>query len=266
MTVEQCSWQIINDKTIELHRRIAAYIKVGTSLVHLNTFVGQQIQDLKCKSECLGFPLYPQKFPSHACYSINDVICHGNHLYKKYIEEGDVVSIDIALSLDGYIADLATTYIIKTPKKDEDLLLCTTGRMALQTAMRAIPKDNNLLINTYSQAVEMAVERSLGNCFVVKHFGGHTIKRNKMHSPPYVPNYPCEYSVGNFQPGQIYALEPMIGIGTGLTKDDDDYPYMPRTSNGQNSCHFEHNILITEKNELICLSKGMDELPIIIGV
>ena len=178
-------------------------------------------------------------FPASICTSINQEIVHGIPSKKRVLEEGDIVSIDIGVKLDGYYTDSATTVPVGKINAESRRLLDVT-KLALAAGIEAATPDNH--IGDIGAAVEAVVEEA--GFTVVRDLVGHGIGVG-FHEDPQVPNYGKPKRGVRLQPGLTIAIEPMVNIGGPATRTMPDR-WTVVTVDGSRSAHFEHTIAITE--------------------
>lgn len=248
------------------HQRLVNFVRAGQTLAQIDAEVARIFRDLRCKSCFLGYrlPRLPA-FPSHACLSLNECIVHGTAGYvTRPLVEGDLLKIDIGVTYNGWIGDAAWTYAVKSASPTmKKLMAC--GRDALAKAVASLGPTSPLL--DHATAVQSCVERTHG-FFCVRGLGGHGIGR-KLHGPPFVantvPTHPGEWPEALLKPsvGTLVAIEPMIAVGTGNTKQGrGEWPIF--TADGSLAVHYEADVLITPDGRRD-LTEGMQELPDVVG-
>ncbi|MBF0504087.1 MAG: type I methionyl aminopeptidase [Candidatus Omnitrophica bacterium] len=178
-------------------------------------------------------------FPGAACVSVNEGVVHGIP-GKRVICNGDIVSIDIGIIYEGYYSDMAVTVPIGTPSVEIRRLLDVT-RESLYRGIDQAREGRRL--SDISFAVQNFVE--MHGFSVVRDFVGHGIGR-ALHEDPEIPNYgrPSEGPV--LAEGMVFAIEPMVNMGTHRTRTLAD-GWTVVTEDGKPSAHFEHTIAITSK-------------------
>ncbi|MFL5497255.1 MAG: type I methionyl aminopeptidase [Gemmatimonadaceae bacterium] len=179
-------------------------------------------------------------FPSSICTSINHEIVHGIPSKKRLIEEGDIVSIDIGVKLDGYYTDSATTVAVGRIDPASKRLLEVTQR-ALAAGIAAATAENH--IGDIGAAVQSVVEAA--GFSIVRDLVGHGIGVG-FHEDPQVPNYGKPKRGVRLQPGLTIAIEPMVNVGQPGTRTMPDR-WTVVTVDGTRSAHFEHTIAVTEE-------------------
>jgi len=254
-------------RVADTHTAIASYLRTGLTLAQIDSEIARILASLDCKSCFLGYRaggLPP--FTSHACLSVNDCIVHGTAgMTSAPLKPGDIISIDIGVTHKGWIGDAAWTYAIEDYPDDQTHRLMDAGKESLRRGIETIAPGKQFL--DWAVAVQTVVERDFGfKC--VRGLGGHGYGR-RLHEPPYIsnvaPTYPGEWpeAFGRWEPGILVALEPMLAVGTGRTKQDRKrWPIF--TADGSMSVHYEADILVTaDGNEN--LTAAMWDLPDIVG-
>jgi len=264
-------------KVVEVHRRLAEWLKEGVTLPEIDGFVAKTLDEIDCKSCFLGYRSGSHAaFPSHACLSVNDCVVHGTAGYytepnsnrAKKIVQGDIVKIDIGVKHRGWIGDAAWTYVFGKPSPQVKKL-CDSGKESLKRGVRELKPGNSYL--AFARAVQGHVE---GECrfHLIRGLGGHGYGQT-LHAPPFVsntvPTYPGEWPDAHSPclPGTLVAVEPMIAIGTGLTRQKQgagrktEWPVY--TKDGSLSVHYEHDVLITENGPRV-LTAELEELTDVI--
>jgi len=178
-------------------------------------------------------------FPASICTSINQEIVHGIPSKKRVISEGDILSIDIGVRLDGYYTDSATTVAVGNVDAKSQRLLDVT-REALAAGIAAATPDNHL--GDIGAAVQEVVESA--GFSVVKDLVGHGIGVG-FHEEPQVPNYGKPKRGVRLTPGLTIAIEPMVNVGKPETRTMPDR-WTVVSVDGTRSAHFEHTVAVTE--------------------
>lgn len=197
-------------------------------------------------------------FPASLCISVNDVVVHGIP-GDQVLEQGDVVSIDAGLIIEGWHSDAARTHIVGAPRRqaDEDLVRITgealwAGIAALATADR---------VGDIGAAIEDFVNAAAGDALShLEDFGGHGIG-SAMHQPPDVMNYRTRSRGPKVRPGMCLAIEPMLIQGPGDWQLEDD-DWTVRATGGGRAAHWEHSVAVTEHGILVLTAAdgGREEL------
>jgi len=178
-------------------------------------------------------------FPASLCVSINEEVVHGIPGQRK-VKEGDIVSLDVGVNLNGYFGDGAITLPVGKVDQDARRLLEVTER-ALYVGIEKAKAGNRLFDISY--AIQTWVE---GHGFsVVRDYVGHGIGRD-LHEEPQIPNFGTPHQGPRLEKGMVLALEPMVNEGTYDVKILPD-GWTVVTTDGKRSAHFEHSIAITEE-------------------
>jgi methionyl aminopeptidase len=219
---------------------VSAAGRAGVRLVDLDAMAADLIADAGAKPSFLGYhPQWaPTPYPGVLCLSVNQAIVHG--IPDGYVlTDGDVLSIDCGVHLDGYHGDAALTVGIGAVD-DEAVRLMDTTERALSAAIAAARPGAKM--GDISHAVE-SVARA-GRYGLPKSLGGHGIG-TEMHEDPHVPNTGRAGRGITLREGLVIAIEPMLtegGRDTGRTLEDG---WTIVTTDGSRAAHFEHTIAIT---------------------
>lgn len=252
-------------KVVEVHQRLAEFIRTGLTLGAIDAFVGETLESIGCRSCFNGYRagnLPP--FPSQACLSVNDCIVHGTAAsLERPLESGDVLKIDIGVSYRGWIGDAAWTYVFGAPPAEVRRLL-DAGKESLRLGIEQLRPGRTFL--DFARAVQTHVEHERG-LHLVRGLGGHGYGR-QLHAPPFVsnvvPRFPNEWPDAGrpCEPGTLVAVEPMIAVGTAETRQASRrWPIY--TADGSLAVHHEHDVLITEDGPRV-LTHGLEDLPDVI--
>ena len=177
-------------------------------------------------------------FPGNVCTSINEVVVHGIP-GKEKLRDGDIVSLDIGVKLDGYFADAAVTFGVGHVSNEAKRLIEVTKK-SLQAGIDQIWPGNHL--SNVSRAVQDTVESN--GYSVVRAFVGHGIG-SELHEPPEIPNFGSPGKGITLKPGMVLALEPMVNMGTYEVEVLGD-GWTAVTKDRKLSSHFEHTVAVTE--------------------
>lgn len=177
-------------------------------------------------------------FPGSVCISINEEIVHGIPSDRRVLEEGDIVSVDVGVRLDGWCSDSAWTFPVGEVDADSAHLLEVT-RTALDAAIEATVDGGH--IGDIGAAVEGTVE---GTGFeIIRDLVGHAVGKD-VHEEPQVPNRGRRGFGPPLRPGMVLAIEPMLAVGTWRIRTLDDN-WTVVTEDGSRSAHFEHTVAVT---------------------
>jgi methionyl aminopeptidase len=221
------------------HREIATIIRPGISTWDIDQFVEEFLAKHGATPEQKGFHGYPYA----TCGSVNDVICHG-FPKKEPLRDGDIVTIDMVVRKNGWLADSAWSYEVGTVSPEAKRLLEVTEKSLYLGIEKAIVGnrigDISHAIQTYAQAQGYSV---------VRDFTGHGIGE-EMHEEPYVPHFGPPGRGQRLKEGMVITIEPMLNIGTYHVSIDDD-GWTARTRDGKLSAQYEHTIAITADGPVI---------------
>lgn len=221
------------------HREIEKRIRPGVTTWEIDQFVEHFLAAHGAAPEQKGYKGYPYA----TCASVNDVICHGFPRMEP-LQEGDIVTIDMVVNLDGWLADSAWSYAVGTVSPAAEKLLDTTKK-ALYLGIEQARAGNR--IGDISHAIQQYAE---GQGFsVVRQFIGHGIGRN-MHEAPEVPHYGPPGKGLRLKEGMVFTIEPMLNAGKYYARIDAD-GWTARTADGSLSAQYEHTIAITADGPVI---------------
>jgi methionyl aminopeptidase len=181
-----------------------------------------------------GLPAYPAVL----CVSVNDEIVHGIPGPRE-LADGDIVSLDFGVSVDGYHGDSAVTVPVGGIS-DESRRLLDVTRQSLDDAMEVMRP--GVRLSDIGHAVQSRAEGS--GFAVVREFAGHGIGR-LLHEPPWVPNFGAPGRGPRLAPGMVLAVEPMVTAGRPDVRMQDD-EWTAVTADGSLAAHFEHTNLETD--------------------
>ena len=209
-------------------------VQPGLVIRELDEIVKREYAHRGVRPTFLGYHGYP----ATVCVSVNDEVVHGIP-GERVLQEGDVVSIDLGATYDGFVADAATTVGVGKISPEAERLIRAT-KEALQQGIRAARAGAPL--GAISSAIQRHVE-SLGFS-VVREYVGHGVGR-QMHEDPQVPNFGPPDRGPALVKGMVLALEPMVTMGDWRTKRHDDN-WTVSTLDGSLAAHFEHTIAIRD--------------------
>ncbi|HVQ35659.1 MAG TPA: type I methionyl aminopeptidase [Candidatus Bathyarchaeia archaeon] len=182
-------------------------------------------------------------FPAATCISVNDEVVHGIPSPRR-LEEGDLVTLDVTVEKEGFMADAAVTVPVGRTDSAARALLAAAQR-ALSRALAAARAGARL--NEIGRAVSYSARRDGFN--VVRELSGHGIGRT-IHEPPAVPNVYERTARQRLNRGLVLAIEPMLTSGSGRVVEDAD-GWTVRTADGALAAHAEHTIVVTEGAPLV---------------
>ena len=208
--------------------------KPGVTTMELEKFVERRLAGVGAKSAFKGY----RGYPCCLCASVNEQLVHGIPSNRR-LNEGDIISLDLGVIIDGYYGDAAMTVPVGMVSEPLKRLLRVTEE-SLQLAIDKARVGNRL--GDISAAVEQHVVNS--GFSVVKEFVGHGIGR-QLHEEPQIPNFGPPGYGPPLKEGMVLAIEPMVNVGgPGLKILDDQWTAV--TIDGAPSAHFEHMIAVTQ--------------------
>ena len=217
---------------------VSRHIKPGVSTLQLDTVAEEFIRDNGALPAFKNFPNpFGRPFPASICTSVNDVVVHGIPDSNVLLEEGDVISVDCGVLLDGYNGDSCYTFCVGEVKPEVKALLDVTKKSLYRGIENAIAGKH---IGDISWAVQSFCEAS--GYGIVKGLTGHGIGK-QMHEDPPVPNYGKAGTGILLKEGMCIAIEPMITLGESLIRLMPDR-WSIRTRDGNIAAHFEHTVVV----------------------
>lgn len=221
------------------HREIEKLIRPGLTTWEIDQFTERFLAAHGATPEQKGYRGYPYA----TCASVNDVICHG-FPRQEALKDGDIVTIDMVVNLDGWLADSAWSYGVGAISDKASRLLHTTKEALFRGIAKAVPGNR---IGDISHAVQVYAESH--GYSVVRDFIGHGIGVD-MHESPEVPHYGPAGKGPRLKEGMVFTIEPMLNTGTYRARIDAD-GWTARTEDGGLSAQYEHTIAITSEGAVI---------------
>jgi methionyl aminopeptidase len=218
---------------------------VGVNLLDLDGLAHDMIRAAGAASCYIDYhPSFgASPFGKVICTSVNDAALHGlPHDYR--LRDGDVLSLDFAASVGGWVADSAVTIIVGTPR-DEDVRLIETTSRALDAGIAAATVGNR--IGDISAAIGEVAHAA--GYKVNTDFGGHGVGR-EMHGDPHIANDGRPHRGLPLRAGLVFAIEPWFMIGTAKLYTDDD-GWTLRSRDGSRAAHFEHTVAVTDDGPVV---------------
>ena len=221
---------------------IAVLLKPGITTLSIDKTIGDIIKDHHAVPSFLNYKGYPY----NSCISVNDVVVHG-FPNKNELQEGDIVSIDIGIILNGWHGDHAYTFAIGDPGPQAMQLIKVTKEALYKGIEKAVAGNR---IGDIAFAIQEHTEKKHGYG-VVRELVGHGLGES-LHEDPQVPNYGKRGTGPQLKQGLVLAIEPMINLGRKEVYTEKD-GWTVRTKDGKPSVHFEHDVCI-RKNKADILS------------
>jgi methionyl aminopeptidase len=230
--------------------RLSEVADVGVNLLDLDAVAHEMIRERGAESCYIDYhPSFgASPFGKVLCTSVNDAVLHG--LPRDYVlQDGDLLSVDFAASVDGWVSDSALSLVVGTPRP-EDLALIETTQRALEAGIAAARADNR--VGDISHAIA-EVGRAAG-LKINTQFGGHGVGRT-MHGDPHIPNDGRPGRGFKLKPGLVIAIEPWFLHTTDLIFTDAD-GWTLRSQDGSRGAHMEHTIAVTEGDPIVLTARG----------
>ena len=210
------------------------HVRPGISTYELDRIVRESIEKAGAKPSFLGYG----GFPGSACVSINDEVIHGIPSKKRFLEEGDIVKIDVGAFYKGFHGDSARTIPVGRVS-DEAMKLIEVTRASFFAGIDQLKVGNRL--GDVGAAIDGLV---VANGFsTVKRYIGHGIG-HELHESPDVPNYGTPGRGTRLCAGLVIAIEPMVNIGTETVRELPD-GWTVKTADGALSAHYENTVALT---------------------
>lgn len=224
---------------VQTHKEIAEMIEPGITTMEIDAFVEKYLKEHGATPEQKGY----QGYPYATCASINDEICHG-FPRKEPLQDGDIVTIDMVVNLNGGLADSAWTYAVGNVDEDAKRLMEVTKKSLYLGIEQAVVGnrigDIGHAIQTYAEAEGFSV---------VREFTGHGIGPT-IHEPPHIPHYGEPNKGIRLKEGMVITIEPMINEGDWKSQMDQN-GWTARTIDKGRSAQYEHTLAITKNGPLI---------------
>lgn len=224
---------------------LRAEVREGVTTLELDAIAEDAVRARGATPAFLGYPGGPDvpPFPGTICASLNDEVVHGIPGPAR-LHAGDILSVDIGLILDGWVADTARTFPVGSITADAARLISVTEAALALGIAQARPGNH---VGDIGHAVQAEVEAA--GFSIVRALVGHGVGRT-MHEEPQVPNF-GEPGIGPvLEPGIVIAIEPMVNAGShDVTVDPDGWTI--RTADASLSAHAEHTVAVTENGPRI---------------
>jgi len=228
----------------DCHKEIAKMIKPGITTAEIDAFAEEYILKRGATPEQKGYHGYPFA----TCASVNDVICHGFPA-KTPLKNGDIVTIDMVVNLNGWLADSAWSYAVGTISDEAKKLLDITEKALYKGIEQAVIGNR---VGDISHAIQTFAESE--GLSVVRDFVGHAIG-SSMHEEPQIPHFGRPNTGKRLKEGMVITIEPMLNLGMYHAKVDMD-GWTARTVDGSLSAQYEHTLAITANGpEILTMQK-----------
>lgn len=247
--------RVVGELVGEVRETLRQMVVPGVTTLELNSAAEKMLRDAGAIPTFVGYkPSGMTPFPFAICASVNEAVVHG-FSNNKPLREGDIISIDLAATLGGFVGDSAMTVPVGKVA-DETARLIRVAEECLKMAIEQCYP--NKRVGDIGYVVQTHAEKNGYN--VVRDYVGHGIGRT-MHESPQIPNYGRAGTREKIRAGYVFAVEPMLNMGRAETKTLSD-KWTVVTIDGKPSVHCEHTVAILEDGpEILTLSKAQkDEL------
>ncbi len=221
----------------EILLSLREHARPGMSTAEFDQLATEVIADRGLESSFVGYdPGGLPPYPASVCVSVNEEIVHGIPGSRE-LKEGDILSLDFGVISDGFHGDSAVTIPIGEVSDEAERLLETTREALYEGISEMVPGKR---LSDIGHAVQKHAEG--GSFSVVRQFVGHGIGRS-MHETPQIPNYGKPGRGPRLLAGMVFAIEPMVNVGSASVRMMDD-EWTAVTADGSLSAHFEHTVQI----------------------
>ncbi|MFY7900293.1 MAG: type I methionyl aminopeptidase [Chitinophagaceae bacterium] len=220
---------------------VAAMIKPGVTTLEIDKLCETIVKDNKAIP---SFYNYKSSYPFNICASVNDVVVHG-FPNNKPLQDGDIVSIDLGVILNGWHGDHAYTFMLGEMTEERRRLVNVTKESLYKGIEKAIVNNR---IGDIAYAIQEHTEKK-HQYGVVRELVGHGLGKS-LHEDPQMPNFGTRGTGMKLKENLVLAIEPMINMGTKDVYTDED-GWTVRTKDGKPSVHFEHDVCVKKGKALI---------------
>jgi methionyl aminopeptidase len=234
----------VGELVAEVRESLREMVGIGVTSLELNAAADKMIRERGAIPTFIGY----HGFPYAICASVNEQVVHG-FSNDTPLKEGDIISIDVAATYNGFVGDTAITVPVGKISDEVAQLIKVTEECLHLAIEQCYP---NKRVGDLGYAVQSHAEKF--GYGIVRDYVGHGIGR-KMHEAPQIPNYGRAGTREKIRAGYCFAIEPMINLGSAETKVRGD-KWTVITADGKPSAHFEHSIAVTEEGpEILTLTK-----------
>ena len=228
---------------------VAKLLKPGITTLSIDEMIGEFVRGHNAIPSFLNY----RGYPFNSCISVNDVVVHG-FPGKDELKEGDIISVDIGVILNGWHGDHAYTFAIGDPGKDVMELIKVTKQSLYMGIEKAISGNR---VGDIAFVIQEHTEKKHGYG-VVRELVGHGLGQS-LHEDPQVPNYGKRGSGPKLKEGLVLAIEPMINLGKKEVFTEAD-GWTVRTKDGKPSVHFEHDVCVRKgKADILSDYSGIEK-------
>ncbi len=234
----------------EVREAVREMIAPGITTLELNAAARKMMEDAGAKPAFLGYkPSGMTPFPFVICASLNEQVVHGFSTDNP-LQNGDIISVDMAASYNGFVGDTAMTVAIGEASEEVKQLIRVTEECLMLGIEQCQPNNR---VGDISWAIQQHADKF--GYGIVRDYTGHGIGRS-MHESPQVANYGRPGTKEKIRAGYCFAIEPMLNMGTSETRTLED-KWTVVTKDGKPSAHCEHTVAVTpEGPEILTLTKS----------
>lgn len=245
--------RVVGELIADVREALREMVRPGVTTLELNELAEKMMRDAGAVPTFIGYaPHGMSPFPFAICASVNEKVVHGFSDEEELVE-GDILSVDMAATYDGFVGDTATTIAVG-PIDDEVARLVKVTAECLDMGIAECRPGKR--VGDIGWAVQQHAERH--GFGIVREYTGHGIGR-RMHEAPQIPNYGRKGTKEMIRPGFVFAIEPMLTLGSEATKTLSD-GWTVVTADGSLAAHSEHTVAITEEGpEILTLTKTQKE-------
>lgn len=239
----------VGELIAEVREALRGMVAPGVTTLELNATAEKMMRDAGSIPTFIGYkPRGMVPFPFAICASANDAIVHG-FSDDRQLEEGDIISLDMACTLNGFVGDTAITVPVGKISDEAAQLIRVTEECLHLGIEQCWP---NKRVGDIGWAIQQHAEKF--GYGIVRDYTGHGIGRS-MHEAPQIPNHGRQGTREKIRAGYCFAIEPMLNLGSPETRTLDD-KWTVVTADGSLSAHAEHTLAVTpEGPEILTLSK-----------
>ncbi len=245
--------RVVGELIADVREALREMVRPGVTTLELNEMAEKMMREAGAVPTFIGYaPHGMSPFPFAICASVNEKVVHG-FSDEKELEEGDILSVDMAATYDGFVGDTATTIAVGEINDEVARLVKVTAECLDKGIAECRPGKR---VGDIGWAVQQHAEKH--GFGIVREYTGHGIGR-KMHEAPQIPNYGRKGTKEMIRPGFVFAIEPMLTLGSEGTKTLSD-GWTVVTEDGSFAAHSEHTVAITEEGpEILTLTKAQKE-------
>lgn len=239
----------VGELIAEVREALRAMVAPGVTTLELNAVAEKMMRDAGAIPTFIGYkPHGMVPFPYAICASPNEAIVHG-FSNDKPLQEGDIISLDMACTLEGFVGDTATTVPVGKISEELQQLIRVTHECLMLGIEQCHP---NKRVGDIGWAIQQHAEKF--GYGIVRDYTGHGIGRS-MHEAPQIPNYGRQGTRERIRAGYCFAIEPMLNMGSERTRTLED-KWTVVTVDGKPSAHAEHTIAVTPDGpEILTLTR-----------